>query len=211
MDRQTFEAELKRDGYDDPHQHHAGRQSESRAQPSLRRAGDGDRRRADARAGTAPSRTFRRRRDLHHAAARLPALLETLRARRRGDPVRPEDELSGDARTAANHAHARCAQRFVLIALLALCGLIAWLQNVHIITANGMYKSIQAEPWIADPSTRAARSVELPVLPALRRALPAARSARASTARRAVAAVRLSQCLLGEPRHRRSSMPSSIA
>ena len=29
-------------------------------------------------------------------------------------------------------------------------GLIAWLQNVHIITANGMYKSIQAEPWIAD-------------------------------------------------------------
>ena len=33
-----------------------------------------------------------------------------------------------------------------------LCGLIAWLQNVHIITANGMYKSIQAEPWIADPS-----------------------------------------------------------
>ncbi len=38
------------------------------------------------------------------------------------------------------------------LSLLALCGLIAWLQNVHIITANGMYKSIQAEPWIADPS-----------------------------------------------------------
>jgi hypothetical protein len=37
------------------------------------------------------------------------------------------------------------------ISLLALCGLITWLQNVHIITANGMYKSIQAEPWIADP------------------------------------------------------------
>ena len=35
---------------------------------------------------------------------------------------------------------------------MALCGLIAWLQNVHIITANGMYKSIQAEPWIADPA-----------------------------------------------------------
>jgi hypothetical protein len=33
-----------------------------------------------------------------------------------------------------------------------LCSLIAWLQNVHIITANGMYKSIQAEPWIADPA-----------------------------------------------------------
>ena len=31
-----------------------------------------------------------------------------------------------------------------------LCSLIGWLQNVHIITANGMYKSIQAEPWIAD-------------------------------------------------------------
>ena len=38
------------------------------------------------------------------------------------------------------------------LSLLALCGLIAWLQNVHIITANGMYKSIQAEPWIADPA-----------------------------------------------------------
>jgi hypothetical protein len=38
------------------------------------------------------------------------------------------------------------------LSLAALCGLIAWLQNVHIITANGMYKSIQAEPWIADPS-----------------------------------------------------------
>ena len=37
------------------------------------------------------------------------------------------------------------------LSLLALCGLIAWLQNVHIITANGMYKSIQAEPWIAAP------------------------------------------------------------
>ena len=36
--------------------------------------------------------------------------------------------------------------------LLALCGLIGWLQNVHIVTANGMYKSIQAEPWIADPA-----------------------------------------------------------
>ena len=38
-----------------------------------------------------------------------------------------------------------------VLSLLVLCGLIAWLQNVHIITANGMYKSIQAEPWIADP------------------------------------------------------------
>ena len=38
------------------------------------------------------------------------------------------------------------------LSLAALCGLIAWLQNVHIITANGMYKSIQAEPWITDPS-----------------------------------------------------------
>jgi hypothetical protein len=38
------------------------------------------------------------------------------------------------------------------ISLLVLCGLIDWLQNVHIITANGMYKSIQAEPWIADPA-----------------------------------------------------------
>jgi hypothetical protein len=37
-----------------------------------------------------------------------------------------------------------------LLSLILLCSLIGWLQNVHIITANGMYKSIQAEPWIAD-------------------------------------------------------------
>jgi hypothetical protein len=37
-----------------------------------------------------------------------------------------------------------------LLSLILLCSLIAWLQNVHMITANGMYKSIQAEPWIAD-------------------------------------------------------------
>src|SRR3954467_12236856 len=41
------------------------------------------------------------------------------------------------------------ARAFVL-SLLFLVGLIAWLQNVHMITSNGMYKSIQAEPWIAD-------------------------------------------------------------
>ncbi len=39
------------------------------------------------------------------------------------------------------------------LSLTVLCGLIGWLQNVHIISSNGMYKSIQAEPWIADPST----------------------------------------------------------
>lgn len=39
------------------------------------------------------------------------------------------------------------------LSLLVLCGLIGWLQNVHIISTNGMYKSIQAEPWIANPST----------------------------------------------------------
>ena len=44
---------------------------------------------------------------------------------------------------------AQIALAFVL-SLLFLCGLIGWLQNVHIVTANGMYKSIQAEPWIAD-------------------------------------------------------------
>jgi len=38
------------------------------------------------------------------------------------------------------------------ISLALLCSLIAWLQNVHIATTNGMYKSIQAEPWIADPA-----------------------------------------------------------
>ena len=37
-----------------------------------------------------------------------------------------------------------------VLSFLFLAGLIGWLQNVHMITANGMYKSIQAEPWIAD-------------------------------------------------------------
>jgi hypothetical protein len=37
-----------------------------------------------------------------------------------------------------------------LLSFLFLVGLIAWLQNVHILTSNGMYKSIQAEPWIHD-------------------------------------------------------------
>ncbi len=41
------------------------------------------------------------------------------------------------------------ALAFVL-SFLFLAGLIGWLQNVHIITGNGMYKAIQAEPWIAD-------------------------------------------------------------
>ena len=39
-----------------------------------------------------------------------------------------------------------------VLSLLLLCGLISWLQNVHIVTANGMYKSIQVEPWISDPA-----------------------------------------------------------
>ena len=38
-----------------------------------------------------------------------------------------------------------------VLSFVVLCSLICWLQNVHIITTNGMYKSIQAEPWIADP------------------------------------------------------------
>ena len=44
------------------------------------------------------------------------------------------------------------AQLFLAFALslLTLVGLIGWLQNVNIITGNGLYKAIQAEPWIAD-------------------------------------------------------------
>lgn len=41
------------------------------------------------------------------------------------------------------------AAAFVLT-LLFLVGMIQWLQNVNIFTSNGMYKSIQAEPWIHD-------------------------------------------------------------
>ena len=37
-----------------------------------------------------------------------------------------------------------------LLSLIVLTGLIGWLQNVHMVTANGMYKSIQAQPWIHD-------------------------------------------------------------
>ncbi len=36
------------------------------------------------------------------------------------------------------------------VSLTGFAGLIGWLQNVHIVTANGMYKSIQAAPWIND-------------------------------------------------------------
>ena len=37
-----------------------------------------------------------------------------------------------------------------VLSLAVLIGLIGWLQNVNIITGNGLYKAMQAEPWIAD-------------------------------------------------------------
>ncbi len=40
-----------------------------------------------------------------------------------------------------------------LLSLIVFQGAIAWLDNVHIATANGLYKSLQAAPWIANPST----------------------------------------------------------
>ena len=43
----------------------------------------------------------------------------------------------------------QAALAFVL-SLVVLEGAIAWLDNVHIATSNGMYKSIEAGPWIAD-------------------------------------------------------------
>ncbi len=46
----------------------------------------------------------------------------------------------------------QAALAFVL-SLVVLEGAIAWLDNVHIATSNGMYKSIEAGPWIADPFT----------------------------------------------------------
>ncbi|MFO1081824.1 MAG: hypothetical protein U1E23_14485 [Reyranellaceae bacterium] len=39
------------------------------------------------------------------------------------------------------------------LSLALLCGLIAGLHNVHILTSNGLYKSLEAAPWIADPAT----------------------------------------------------------
>ena len=101
------------------------------------------------------------------------------------------------------------ALAFVL-SLLVLVGLIDWLQNVHIITANGMYKSIQAEPWIADSAHARLDPSNYLYFPLYGALCPAARRAR-HPARRAVEAVRLSQRLLGEPRRSSSSTPSSIA
>lgn len=39
------------------------------------------------------------------------------------------------------------------LSLLFFVAVILWLENVHIVTMTGMFKSIQAEPWIADPGT----------------------------------------------------------
>jgi hypothetical protein len=70
---------------------------------------------------------------------------------KRGIIGRQESSLAalGITRFHVNRVAWQAALAFVL-SLLFLCGLIGWLQNVHIITGNGMYKSIQAEPWIAD-------------------------------------------------------------
>ena len=38
------------------------------------------------------------------------------------------------------------------LSLAVLVGQIVWLENVHVMTTNGLYKSLQAEPWIADPA-----------------------------------------------------------
>lgn len=40
-----------------------------------------------------------------------------------------------------------------LLSLLFFVAVILWLDNVHVVTMTGMSKSIQAEAWIADPST----------------------------------------------------------
>jgi hypothetical protein len=39
------------------------------------------------------------------------------------------------------------------LSLLLFVAVILWLDNVHVVTMTGMFKSIQAEPWIADPGT----------------------------------------------------------
>ena len=39
------------------------------------------------------------------------------------------------------------------LSLAVFCGLVAALQNVHILTSNGLYKSLDAAPWIADPAS----------------------------------------------------------
>jgi hypothetical protein len=39
-----------------------------------------------------------------------------------------------------------------VIGTTVLLGLIVWLDNVHIATLNGMYKSIQLEAWIHTPA-----------------------------------------------------------
>lgn len=39
------------------------------------------------------------------------------------------------------------------LSLVLFIAVILWLENVHLVTMTGMFKSIQAEPWIADPGT----------------------------------------------------------
>ena len=36
-----------------------------------------------------------------------------------------------------------------LVGLLILGGLLVWLDDVHIVTTNGMYKSIRVESWVS--------------------------------------------------------------
>ena len=206
MDRQTFEAELKRDGYEiltnttpgakvNPEHSHPFdvRAMVLKGAITITSAGE--------------AKTYKPGEIFDHGA-RLPAFGE-LRAGRRGGAARPQDLNQRRSMKAPALGWQTCAG-VRSVAAGPGCGLIGWLQNVHIITANGMYKSIQAEPWIADPAHARldpSNYLYFPLYGALARAARRARH----PARRAVEAVRLSQRLLGEPRRSSSSMPSSIA
>jgi hypothetical protein len=81
-------------------------------------------------------------RDLRHAEG-LPPLRE-LRTRGRRRSARAQ---------VLTLARGPQAAFVFLLSLIACQGAILWLDNVHIVTSNGLYKAIQAEPWIAAPGT----------------------------------------------------------
>ena len=51
------------------------------------------------------------------------------------------------------HSGIRLGWQLALVFAVSLAGLeslIVWLENVHVVTANGMFKALQGVPWIVD-------------------------------------------------------------
>ena len=162
MDRQTFEAELKRDGYDiltnttpgvkvnPEHSHPFDVRAMVRAGRAHRCTATAAKPRPTSPARPSPCRAAACTRRATGRKARWSC--SAARCSWRRDSMARSSLIERRTRHWQLGARSRSSCVAFALSLLALCGLIAWLQNVHIITANGMYKSIQAEPWIADPA-----------------------------------------------------------